>query len=70
MNGYLFVYSFSIVVLTMENNNQNIIMGSKLMVKLNLTNFLEWEDKLIEIVRLNGFEYNCSIPCQATMPET
>ena len=46
----------------MANNNQNIIMGSELMVKLNLTNFLEWEAKLVEIVKLNGLEYVLSHP--------
>ena len=45
----------------MANNNQNIIMGSELMVKLNLTNFLEWEAKLVEIVKLNGLEYVLSL---------
>ena len=53
---------FTIVVLTMANNNQNIIMGSELMVKLNLANFLEWEAKLVEIVKLNGLEYVLSHP--------
>ena len=53
---------FSIVVFNMANNNQNIIMGSELMVKLNLTNFLEWEAKLVEIVKLNGLEYVLSHP--------
>ena len=48
---------FSIVVIKMVANITTIISAEILDVELDLTNFLEWKGKLVEVLKVNGIHY-------------
>ncbi|XP_056690802.1 uncharacterized protein [Spinacia oleracea] len=48
---------FSIVVIKMVANITTIISAEILDVELDLTNFLEWKEKLVEVLKVNGIHY-------------